>query len=68
MLMAKEDYDNKITESDVDDEEVVVDLEGELISSLEEIARLDLKKKKQKQLLIQFEKDSKKNLMKTLPC
>jgi hypothetical protein len=31
MLMAKEDYDNKITGSDVNDEEVVVDLEGELI-------------------------------------
>jgi hypothetical protein len=40
MLMAKEDYDNKSTGSDVDDEEVVVDLEGELISALEEIVRL----------------------------
>jgi hypothetical protein len=60
MLMAKEDYDNKITGSDVNDEEVVVDLEGELISALEEIARLRSKKKKKKQLLIQFEKDSKK--------
>jgi hypothetical protein len=59
MLMAKEDYDNKITGSDVDDEEVVVDLEGELISALEEIVRLRSKKKKQKQLLIQFEKDNK---------
>jgi hypothetical protein len=38
----------------------VVDLEGELISSLEEIARLRFKKKKKKQLLIQFLKDSKK--------
>jgi hypothetical protein len=38
----------------------VVELEGELINALEEIARLRLKKKKQKQLLIQFEKDSKK--------
>jgi hypothetical protein len=60
MLMAKEDYDNKITGSDVNDEEVVVDLEGELISALEEIDRLRLKKRKQKQLLIQFEKGSKK--------
>jgi hypothetical protein len=59
MLMAQEDYDNKITGSNVDDEEVVVDLEGELISALEEIARLRSKKKKQKQLLIQFEKDNK---------
>jgi hypothetical protein len=38
----------------------VVDLEGELISALEEIARLRFKKKKKKQLLIQFDKDSKK--------
>jgi hypothetical protein len=60
MLMEKEDYDNKIKGSDVYDEEAMVELEGELISSLEEIARLRLKKKKQKQLLIQFEKDSKK--------
>jgi hypothetical protein len=52
MLMAKEDYDNKITGSDVNDEQVVVDLEGELISSLEEIGRLRFKKKKKKQLLI----------------
>jgi hypothetical protein len=60
ILMAKDDYDNKSTGSDVDDEVVVVDLEGELISALEEIARLRFKKKKQKQLLIQFEKDGKK--------
>jgi hypothetical protein len=60
ILMAKEDYDNKITGSDVNDEDVVVDLEGELISALEEIARLIFKKKKKKQLLIQFEKDNKK--------
>ena len=60
MLMAIEDYDNKITIRDVDDEEVVVDLEGELISALEKIARLIFKNKKEKQLLIQFEKDSKK--------
>jgi hypothetical protein len=59
MFMAKEDYDNQGTGSDVDDEEAVVDLEGELISALEEIARLRSKKKKQKQLLIQFEKDNK---------
>jgi hypothetical protein len=38
----------------------MVNLEGELISSLEEIARLIFKKKKKKQLLIQFEKDNKK--------
>jgi hypothetical protein len=32
--MAKEDYNNEITGSDANEEEVVVDLEGELISSL----------------------------------
>jgi hypothetical protein len=60
MLMAKEDYDNKSTGSDVNDEEAVVDMEGELINALEEIDRLRLKKRKQKQLLMQFEKNGKK--------
>jgi hypothetical protein len=46
MLMAKEDYDNKSIGSYFNDEEVVVDLEGELISALEEITRLGFKKKK----------------------
>jgi hypothetical protein len=59
MLMAKEDYDNKSIGSDDHDEEVVVDMEGELISALEEIDRLRIKNRKQKPLLIQFEKDSK---------
>jgi hypothetical protein len=59
MLISKEDYDNKITGSDVNDEETVVDMEGELISALEEIDRLRLKKRKQKQLLMQFEKNGK---------
>jgi hypothetical protein len=45
--------------SDENDEEVVVDMEGELISALEEIDRLRIKNRKKKQLLIQFEKDSK---------
>jgi hypothetical protein len=61
ILMAKEDYDNKRKESDVNEEEVVVDLEGELIGALEEIARLGFKKKKKKKLLIQLKKDSKKH-------
>jgi hypothetical protein len=60
MLMAKEDYDNKSTGSDDNGEEFVVDLEGELISALEEIDRLRTKNRKEKQLLTQFEKDSKK--------
>jgi hypothetical protein len=55
--MAKEDYDNKITRSD--EEEAMVDMEGELISALEEIDRLRIKNRKQRQLLIQFEKDNK---------
>jgi hypothetical protein len=52
ILMAKEDYDNKIRGSGDNDEEVVVDMEGDLISALEEIDRLRIKNKKQKQLLI----------------
>jgi hypothetical protein len=60
MLMAKEDHNNKITGSDDDEEEVVVDLEGELINTLEEIDRLRSKNRKLKQFLTQFEKDSKK--------
>ena len=60
MLMDKEDYDNKNTGSDDNDEEAVVDMEGELINALEEIDRLRTKNRKQKQLLTQFEKDSKK--------
>jgi hypothetical protein len=55
--MAKEDYDNKSTGSD--EEEAMVDMEGELISALEEIDKLRIKNRKQRQLLIQFEKDSK---------
>ena len=57
--MAKEDYDNKITWSDANEEEVVVDMEGELINALEEIDRLRIKNRKQRQLLIQFKKDNK---------
>jgi hypothetical protein len=52
ILMAKEDYDNKSIGSDDNDEEVVVDMEGELISALEEIDKLRIKNIKQKQLLI----------------
>jgi biopolymer transport protein ExbB/TolQ len=36
-------------------------MEGELISALEEIDRLRIKNRKKKQLLIQFEKDSKQS-------
>ena len=57
--MAKENYDNKNTDSDENDEEVVVDMEWELISALEEIDKLRIKNRKKKQLLIQFQIDSK---------
>jgi hypothetical protein len=59
VLMAKEDYDNKKIGNDVHDEKVVVDMEGELISVLEDIDRLRLKKRKQKRFLMQFEKNGK---------
>ena len=59
MLMAIEDFENEYTGSDLNDEEGVVDMEGELISALEEIDRLRLKKRKPKQLLMQYEKNDK---------
>jgi hypothetical protein len=51
MLMAKEDFDYKSTGSDVNDEEVVVEMEGELINALEEIPGLIFKKKKKKTIV-----------------
>jgi hypothetical protein len=59
ILMAKEDYDNISTGSDANEEEDMVDMEGELIIALKEIDRLRIKNIKQRQLLIQFNKDSK---------
>jgi hypothetical protein len=59
MLMSMGDFDDEHTGGEMDDEEAVVDMEGELISALEEIDKLKIKKRKKKQLLIQFEKDSK---------
>jgi hypothetical protein len=50
--MSKEDYDNNNIGSDVNEEEVVVDMEGELISALEEIGRLRINNRKKRQLLI----------------
>ena len=41
-------YDNKIIGSEANEEEVVVDMEGEVISALEEIDRLRIKNKKKK--------------------
>jgi hypothetical protein len=59
ILMDQDDYDNKIIGSEDKEEEVVVDMEGEQISALEEIDRLRIKNRKKKQLLIQFEKYGK---------
>jgi hypothetical protein len=60
MLMAMGDLDDKHLGGEMDDEEAVVDMEGELISALEEIDRLRCKKRKQKQLLMQFKMNDKK--------
>jgi len=57
MLMAIEDLEMRCTE--MNDEDAIVDMEGELMSSLEEIDRLRIKKRKQKQLLIQYETNRK---------
>ena len=67
MLMAIGYLDDEYTGGDINDEEAVVDMEGDILSALEEIGRLRLKKRKQKQLLMQFEK-MVKTLMKNLPC
>ena len=60
MLMAIEYFENEYIGCDLNDEEPMVDMEGELISSLEETDRLRLKKRKQNQLLMQYEKNGKK--------
>ena len=60
MLMAIEYFENEYTRSDLNNEEVMVDMEGELISALEEIDRIRLKKRKHKQLMMQYEKNGKK--------
>ena len=52
MLMAINDFGNEYTGTNMNEEEAMVDMEGELISYLEEIDRLRLKKRKQKQLLL----------------
>jgi len=60
MLMDMGDFDDEHKGGEMDDEEAVVDMEGELISVLEEIDRLICKKRKQKQLLMQFKINGKK--------
>jgi hypothetical protein len=56
MLIALEDLNTEDTGSEFVDCEAVVDLEGELVSAMEEIDRLREKKRKQKQLLLRYEK------------
>jgi hypothetical protein len=60
MLMAMGDLDDEHTGGEMDDEEAMVDIEGELISALEEIDRLRCKKRKQKQSLKQFKMNGEK--------
>jgi hypothetical protein len=60
ILMAMGDLDDEHTGGEMDDEEAMVDMEGELISALEEIVRLRCKKRKQKQLLKQFKMNGEK--------
>jgi hypothetical protein len=59
MPIALEDLNIEYTGSEFIDWEVVVDLEGELVSAMEEIDRLREKKIKQKQLLLRYEKTCK---------
>jgi chromosome segregation ATPase len=56
MLIALEYLNTKYTGSDFVDCEAVVDIEGELVSAMEEIDRLREKKRKEKQLLLRYEK------------
>jgi hypothetical protein len=60
MLMAMGYLDDEHTGGEMDDEEVVVDMEGGLISALEKNDRLGCKKRKQKQLLMQFKMNGEK--------
>ena len=52
MLMAIDDFGNEYIRSELNEEESMVDMEGELINALEEIDRLRLKKRKHKHLLL----------------
>jgi hypothetical protein len=59
ILIALECLNIEYTGSEFVDCETVVYLEGELVSAMEEIDRLEEKKRKQKQLLLRYEKKSK---------
>jgi hypothetical protein len=56
MLIDLEYLNTEDTGSEFVDYEVVVDIEGELVSAMEEIDRLREKKRKQKQSLLKYEK------------
>ena len=51
--MPKEELEEDLLEFE---DEGVVDLEGEIISALEEISRLKFKSKKQKEILLKYAK------------
>ena len=57
--MAIDEFGNEYTGSDLNDEEAMVDMEGELINALEDIDRLGLNKRKHKQLLLQYKKNGR---------
>ena len=59
MPMAIEYFENEYKGSDFNNEEAMVDMEGELISALEEIDRLKLKKSKHKKILLQYKRNDK---------
>ena len=48
LLIAIDDIGNECIESDLNEEEAMANMEGELISALEEIDRIILKKRKEK--------------------
>jgi hypothetical protein len=60
MLMAMGYLGDEHSGGEMDDEEDVVDMEGKLITALEEIDRLKCKKRKQKRLLMQFKMNDRK--------
>ncbi len=45
MLMAIEDFELNCTENEMNDEDAIVDMKGELMSALEEIDKLRIKKR-----------------------
>jgi hypothetical protein len=59
ILIDLEDINTEDRGIEFGDYEAVVDLDGELVSSMEEVDRLREKKRKQKQLLLRYEKTCK---------